>query len=60
MYGQGGSESLIGILTGTSAIVGILGCTAFPYLKSKFGGNVTGNIGFGLNAILLVLCWIHK
>jgi len=56
IYGQGGSESLIGILTGLGAIFGIIGCASFPYLKSKLGGNVTGNIGFGINVILLTLC----
>jgi len=43
-------------MTGMGAIVGILGCLAYPPLFSRLGGNVTGIIGFSLIVTLLLFC----
>jgi len=56
IYSQGGSESLIGIITGTGAILGILGSVTYPYLRDNIGKYSTGNIGLSLNVLFLLFC----
>ena len=52
---QGVSESVLGILTGVSAVVGIFGARIFPYLRSRLGIEKTGLIGFTLLSSCLAI-----
>jgi len=45
---QGVSESVLGLLTGVSACVGIIGARMFPSLCSRLGIERTGMLGFTL------------
>ena len=41
------TESLLGILVGASALIGVLGSLSFPYIRNKLGLARTGLIGMG-------------
>ncbi|XP_064614656.1 solute carrier family 40 member 1-like [Liolophura sinensis] len=55
-YSQGMSESVLGLIMGAGAIVGILGTFVFPLLKSRFGLVRTGLISMATETICLTMC----
>ena len=55
---QGVSESVLGALTGVSALVGVAGARLYPVLLRKFGINKTGLTGFSFQSLCLTLCVI--
>ena len=50
------TESLLGILVGISALIGVLGSLSFPYIRNKLGLARTGLIGMGGLIISDLLC----
>ena len=52
---QGVSESVLGALTGVSAVVGILGARLFPVLCKRLGLDRTGLVGFTLLSACLAI-----
>ena len=52
------TESLLGILVGASALIGVLGSLSFPYIRNKLGLARTGLIGMGGLIISDLLCVI--
>lgn len=55
-YNQGVAEWILGLLSGTGAVIGILGTLAFPVLLRKVGLIRTGLFGFGAEVACLSIC----
>ena len=53
---QGLTESVVGIMRGAGAVVGVLGTLIYPVLRQKFGLKLTGVITFSVDVTLLVPC----
>lgn len=53
---QGVSESILGILMGASAVLGILGTFGYPALRRRFGLVRTGLFALSCQVSCLVLC----
>lgn len=58
MYSEGMDESIIGVLIGFSAMVGICGSISYPFLRKCMGWNKTTYLGFIVTAICMFLCVI--
>ena len=55
-YSQGVSESILGLLGGLGAVIGLIGSLAFPSLVRCVGLERTGQWGFGLEVVCLIMC----
>jgi len=57
------TESLLGILVGVSALIGVLGSISFPYIRNKLGLPRTGLIGMGglilSDSLCVISIWLN-
>ena len=53
---QGLTESIIGILRGVGAIIGVVGTLIYPILRRHFGLKVAGMVAFYGDISILTMC----
>ena len=54
---QGVSESVLGILTGVSALVGVAGTRLYPVLLCRWGSSTLNLLGLVLLRSVFLLCF---